>query len=209
MDTKFFEDFHIIEGNICTPQGFIVDTFDCDINGLMTEVSIIMSDNPCTIAFNCPKYLQIDNAVSYQQLEDTKGIAQAVVLESSIELSNYVDFKTDISNILGLYDDNFLISFRGSNQCFSKNCLHFAMRFDICGVECSFGILKYNDVVYITTDVAITHSMIDFALKDVSLNDNILCVMASGQAGNMVITKDNYIFNIFKKALQCVVDNLY
>lgn len=208
MDTKFFEDFNIIEGNICTPQGFMVDTFECDINGLIAEISIIMSDNPCIVAFNCPKYLEMSNIATYQQLNSTKGIAQAVVLESSIELLDYVDFKRDISNILGLYDDNFLISFRGSNQSL-KDCLHFAMRFNICGVECSFGILRYNSVVYVTTDVAITHSMINFALKDVSLNDNILCVMASGQAGNMVITKDNYTFNVFKNALQYVVDNLY
>lgn len=208
MDMKLFD------GDICTPQGFIIDTFECYLNGLISYISVLIADNPCTVAFKYPENLENVNISNIHSLESTKGIAQAII----INVSNNVFFKYDedfnkcISNQLGLYDENFLLNFVLNNLNELDSKITFAIQFNICGVVCNLGILKYHGVIYITTDVAITHDMIDLALNDIYYKINIkdiFCVMASGKAGNMAITKCNYNFNTFKKALNFVVMNLY
>lgn len=206
MDMKLFEGFNAINGDLCTPQGFIVNTFEYQFNGLVSDISILIANNPCIVAFKCSN--QVNNSIcNFEHLQSTKGIAQAVVINAP---KNFWDFAEDISHQLGLYNENFLLAF--TSKEFKSNCLEFAIQFDICGVLCYFGILRFGDDIYITTDVAITYDMLSSALNDVcyTLNDmSMLCVVASGQAGNMAITKNNYIFNVFKDALQCVIDNLY
>jgi hypothetical protein len=204
MDMKLFD------GDICTPQGFIIDTFECYLNNLTSYANVIVADNPCTVAFKYSESLK--NAVSKNvtSLKSTKGIAQAII----IEITQYdIDFVKNIYNLLGLYDENFLLNFAldidsTNPKDYTKG---FAIQFNICGVDCTLGVLKYGSNVYVTTDVAITHDMIDLALNDIYYQVNIngtLCVIASGIAGNRAITKCNYNFNTFKKALDLAVTNL-
>lgn len=205
MNMKLFEGLNAINGDICTPQGFIVDTFECQFNGLMDSISILFADNPCIVAFKCSN--SVGNSVfNLERLQDTKGIAQAIVLNAPL---NFWDFAEDVSHQLGLYNENFLLAFISNG--IGSNCVELAFQFDICGVICYFGVLKFNNYVFITTDVAITYDMLSCTLNSISYNVNsvdVLCVVASGQAGNMAITKDNYILKVFKDALQCVMNNL-
>jgi hypothetical protein len=203
-------DMELFDGDICTPQGFIIDTFECCLNNLTSYAHVLVADNPCTVAFKYPENVESTVRENVTSLKNTKGIAQAFIIEIA---QHDTDFIKNIYNLLGLYDENFLLNFsidRDSTNSTNKDKA-FAIQFYICGVDCTLGVLKYGNNVYITTDVAITHDMIDLALNDiyyqVSINGT-LCVIASGIAGNRAITKCNYNFNTFKKALNLAVENL-
>lgn len=206
MDMKLLEGFNAIDGDLCTPQGFILDTFEYQFNGLVNDISILVADNPCIVAFKCFSNAG-NNVYNFKHLQDTRGIAQAVVIDAP---KNFWDFAQDVSHQLGLYNENFLLAF-GSNG-FISNRSEFAIQLDICGVTCYFGISRFSDCVYITSDVAITYDMLSLALNDINyslIDSSMVCIVTSGQAGNMAITKDNYLFNVFKEALQCIIDNIY
>jgi hypothetical protein len=211
MDMELLEGFHLVDGDLCTPQGFYLDAFEYLVDGLVGCVTILVADNPCTVAFKYPERLELNSLENSQRLERTRGIAQAVVVGITKDtIPPHLDELTkDLAIQLNLYDENFLLNFATVGLT-SENS--FAIQFDICGVACSLGILKRGGTVYITTDVAITHNMICTAINELYYQSNVddtFCIVASGQAGNMVITKCNYIFNIFKKALNCVIMNLY
>jgi hypothetical protein len=212
MDMELLEGFHLVDGNLCTPQGFYMDTFEYLLDGLVGCVTILVADNPCTVAFKYPERLELNSLSNSQRLERTRGIAQAVVVGITNDTipPHFETLTQDLAIQLNLYDEDFLLDFATVGLPHGETS--FAIQFDICGVACSLGILKRGSTVYITTDVAITHSMIYTAICELYYRSNVedtFCIVASGQAGNMVITKCNYIFNIFKKALNCVIMNLY
>lgn len=200
----------LLVGGICTPQGFTVDTFECSLDGLVNHTSVLVADNPCTVAFESPPALQ--NLPNVTRLQLTKGIAQAIVLDTSSDCTHcYGTHMECVSNQLGLYDENFLLHFTSGDNPPKSETRAFAIHFEVCGVDCTLGILRYGMVVYVTTDVAITHDMIALAIAEVYYRvatGSTLCVMASGLAGNMAITKRNYNFNTFTKALNLAVTNL-
>jgi len=224
MNMKLLEGFNLVKGNLCTPCGFALDTFDYQLDCSNGSLSILMADNLCTVACECSSYFQNTDffTINEENLIKTKGISQAIIITISKNVFYNCDsvrkvYKT-ISNELGLYDENILIAPMSDvttsideNFNILSNSSNFAVKFDICGIDCYIGVLKYQKFICITTDVAITHDMLKLALKDIYRQcfNGLLVIMASGQAGNMAITKDNYIFNIFKKALNFTVMNLY
>ena len=106
-----------------------------------------------------------------------------------------------------------------------------AVSFEIDGVECKIGgsakgsgMIHPNMatmLVFITTDCAITHQMLQKALStdiqstfnmvsvdgDTSTND-MVSIMANGMAGNTVIDSEGEAFDTFMKALNSVCTNL-
>lgn len=106
-----------------------------------------------------------------------------------------------------------------------------AITFEIGGKQCVIGGIAKGSgmihpnmatmLVFVTTDVAISSSMLQKALSndvktsfnmisvdgDTSTND-MVCVLANGLAGNDQITEDGEEFEIFKKALNEVTVNL-
>ena len=106
-----------------------------------------------------------------------------------------------------------------------------AVSFNISGVECKLGGIAKGSgmihpnmatmLVFITTDCAISHEMLQKALSidvqntfnmvsvdgDTSTND-MVAVLANGAAGNEEITADGDAFNTFMKALNTVTVEL-
>lgn len=106
-----------------------------------------------------------------------------------------------------------------------------AVSFEIGGVTCKIGGIAKGSgmihpnmatmLVFITTDVAISSSMLQKALSsdiqntfnmvsvdgDTSTND-MVCVLANGMAGNKEITADGEDFDMFMKALNTVTVHL-
>lgn len=106
-----------------------------------------------------------------------------------------------------------------------------AVSFNISGVECKLGGIAKGSgmihpnmatmLVFITTDCAISHEMLQKALStdvqntfnmvsvdgDTSTND-MVAVLANGAAGNEEITADGEAFNTFMKALNTVTVEL-
>ena len=106
-----------------------------------------------------------------------------------------------------------------------------AVSFEIDGVECKIGGIAKGSgmihpnmatmLVFITTDCAITHQMLQKALStdiestfnmvsvdgDTSTND-MVSIMANGMAGNPVIDSEGEAFDTFMKALNSVCTNL-
>lgn len=106
-----------------------------------------------------------------------------------------------------------------------------AVSFNISGVECKLGGIAKGSgmihpnmatmLVFITTDCAISHEMLQKALStdvqntfnmvsvdgDTSTND-MVTVLANGAAGNEEITADGEAFNTFMKALNTVTVGL-
>lgn len=106
-----------------------------------------------------------------------------------------------------------------------------AVSFEIGGVECKIGGIAKGSgmihpnmatmLVFITTDCAITHKMLQKALStdiestfnmvsvdgDTSTND-MVSIMANGMAGNDVINCSGEAFDTFMKALNTVCTNL-
>lgn len=106
-----------------------------------------------------------------------------------------------------------------------------AVSFEIDGVECKIGGIAKGSgmihpnmatmLVFITTDCAITHQMLQKALStdiqstfnmvsvdgDTSTND-MVSIMANGMAGNTVIDSEGEAFDTFMKALNSVCTNL-
>ncbi|MDP4117958.1 MAG: bifunctional glutamate N-acetyltransferase/amino-acid acetyltransferase ArgJ [Bacillota bacterium] len=106
-----------------------------------------------------------------------------------------------------------------------------AVTFEIDGVTCTIGGIAKGSgmihpnmatmLVFITSDVAISHEMLQKALRtdiantfnmlsidgDTSTNDMVI-VMANGMAGNKTIDCDGEAFNIFAKALNTITVHL-
>lgn len=199
MDMKLVEGLSVLEGSLCTPQGFVLDTVEYQSDGTVSGVPILVADNPCIVSF-CGEGCE----ANLERLRATKGVAQAVLMD--VPSSVYAEgFLQDVANGLGLYDDDFLLAFVSDGAPATPT--EYAVRVDVCGVACYLGVSQRGGSVYVTTDVAITYAMLNLVLQYLSV-DYTLCVMASGQAGNMAITKENYTFNVFKEALRSVVERL-
>ncbi len=106
-----------------------------------------------------------------------------------------------------------------------------AVRFEVGGKTCTIGgMLKGSGMInpnmattltFITTDADITAELLQRALNDtvrVTLNrvsvdgdtstNDMVCILASGVAGNIGIKKENEDFEIFERALYAVMVNL-
>ncbi len=106
-----------------------------------------------------------------------------------------------------------------------------AVTFNVDGVTCTLGgMAKGSGMIhpnmattlnFVTTDIAISTNLIQKALSEVakitynclsidgdtSTND-MVCVMANGLAGNVVITEENTAYEQFKQALYIVMMNM-
>ena len=226
MSMKLLEGFNRIKGDICTPNGFTLDTFDYQLDCLNGSLSILIADNLCTVACQCSTNLDNMSFVNINQehIQATKGISQAIIMTVSknifMGLNDVKFIYKSICDGLCLDDENVLVTPLADvntyiDESFNiiSNSINYAIQFNIGGIDCYIGVLKYQKFMCITTDVAITHDMLNVALNGLyeqsSKNVDFIIIMASGQAGNMAITKDNYIFNIFKNALRLVVADFY
>ena len=84
---------------------FIVDTFEYQFNGLISNISILIADNPCIVAIKCSNDIS-DNIYNFEHLQNTKGIAQAVVINAPRNFWDFVEDEIDESDFEEIDDED-------------------------------------------------------------------------------------------------------